>query len=178
MIKIKEIWKDIENYENLYQISNLGRIKSLCFNKIKILKPHNNRGYYDVTLYKNGKHKQHKIHRLVASAFLINNEQKTCVNHKDGNKTNNNVDNLEWVTPKENVIHAYKNNLHKKYCGSNHSNAKKIKQYDLQGNFIKEWGSIVEAAIYYKTTKENIFSCLKHKSKTAKNYKWEYSQMK
>lgn len=173
----KEIWKDIAGYEGLYQINNYGDVKSLNYGntkKEKILKPHNNDGYYDVTLYKHGKHKQYKIHRLVAQNFIPNPKNKPQVNHKDGNKINNNVNNLEWVTNSENIKHAFKTNLHKKYYGSDHNNAKKIKQYTLEGKFIKEWGSIVEASIYYKTTKENIFSCLKHKSKTAKGYKWEY----
>lgn len=177
----KEVWKDIKEYEGLYQVSSLGRVKSLNYNKTKkekILKPHESRGYYNVTLYKNGFHKYYGIHRLVAKEFIVNPKNKTQVNHKDGNKKNNNIENLEWVTSSENMKHAFENNLHKKYYGKEHNNARKIKQYTLNNIFIKEWGSIVEAANYYKTSIENIYSCLNKKSKTAKGFKWEYSQMR
>lgn len=117
---MKEIWKDIKNYENLYQISNLGNIKSLVgFNghkyikREKNLKPwknktHDNVDYYlCVTLVKNKIHTKKSIHRLVAQAFIPNPNELPEVNHKDGNKQNNRVDNLEWCTCKENQNHSW-----------------------------------------------------------------------
>lgn len=94
-----EEWKDIEGYEGLYQVSNLGRVKSLWFDKEKILKAYKNRyGYLCIGLCKYGKKKTYKIHRLVASAFIENSNNYPEVNHKDEVKTNNNVNNLEWCT--------------------------------------------------------------------------------
>lgn len=101
-----EIFKDIEGYED-YQISNLGRVKSLRFGKEKILKPvKNNKGYIYVCLSKQGKHKNHKIHRLVAQAFIDNPNNFSELNHKDEDKTNNCVNNLEWCNRKYNNNHG------------------------------------------------------------------------
>ena len=102
---MREIWKDVKNYEELYQVSNLGNVKSkerillksngkVCSNilkKEKILKKNIRQGYYAVKLYKNGNAKNIPIHRLVAETFIINLENKPCINHKDGNKLNNNI---------------------------------------------------------------------------------------
>jgi len=111
---MKEIWKDIKGYEGLYQVSNFGRVKSLKF-KPKVLKNVTNYGYYPtIYLFKNNQMKMFKIHRLVAKIFIDNPNNFPCVNHKDGQKTHNNVTNLEWVTIKKNNIHAIKNKLHHK----------------------------------------------------------------
>lgn len=118
-----EVWKDIENYENLYQVSSYGNIKSKdrivkCWNnktrtiKGKIIKPMLLRdGYLYVHLYKNAIRKDYAVHRIVAKMFINNYEQKEEINHKDGNKQNNSVENLEWVTPSENILHAYRTGL-------------------------------------------------------------------
>lgn len=112
-----EIWKDVDGYVGLYKVSNFGRIKSICLNRFdKNGKKYNKKpiimkqsftstGYLMVNLKK----KFFKVHRLVAIAFLENTENKKHINHKDCNPLNNNVENLEWVTPKENVIHALEN---------------------------------------------------------------------
>ena len=101
-----ESWKKIDNYDN-YMISNLGNIKNIKRNKL--LSPSKNTwGYLGVMLHKNGNVKRYQIHRLVANAFIPNIENKKEVNHKDGNKLNNHVDNLEWVTRSENILHSYK----------------------------------------------------------------------
>ena len=114
-----ELWKDIANYEGSYQISNLGRVKSLSrsiydsrgyiiHRKGKIKKPSfDKNGYPQIGLCKNGTVITRKIHRLVAEAFIPNPENKPEINHKDEDKTNNCVDNLEWVTEKENVNYGY-----------------------------------------------------------------------
>lgn len=97
-----EIYKDVEGYENLYQVSNMGNVKSLISNKI--LKPaKNHNGYLYVCFSKQGKHKHHKIHRLVAQAFIDNPNSYPIINHRDENKTNNCVSNLEWCDHKYNI---------------------------------------------------------------------------
>ena len=102
----QEIWKPVEGFENLYAVSNLGRIKSLWFGREKILKPHKVKGYLQVGLCRNGKIKQFYVHRLVAEAFLPNPLGLPEVNHKDENKSNNVVSdvvsNLEWCSHKYN----------------------------------------------------------------------------
>ncbi len=116
---MKEIWKDIEEYEGLYQISNLGRVKRILFINNIISKPENrilsnkldNLGYVQVTLCKNGTRKYKRIHRLAAKAFLPNPNNLPCVNHKDGDKNNNRIDNLEWCTHSYNTKHALSNGL-------------------------------------------------------------------
>ena len=97
---LNEIWKDIENYENMYQISNMGRIRRIYKNgNIKILKQDiTKRGYCRISLSKNQKHKHYQIHRLVAKVFIPNPNNYPIVNHKDENPLNNNADNLEWCT--------------------------------------------------------------------------------
>ena len=112
---MEEIWKDIKGYEGKYQVSNLGRVKSLNYRRMgfeKILSPGlDGRGYKMAPLTICGKTKLLKIHRLVAETFIPNHNNYPCVNHIDGDKTNNNVDNLEWCTQKYNVQHAYVSNL-------------------------------------------------------------------
>lgn len=96
---MQEIWKDIEGYEGCYQVSNLGRVKSLKFGKEKILTPTiNSRGYYHTCLRKDGRSDTVYIHRIVAKAFLPNPDNLPLINHKDEDKTNNRVDNLEWCS--------------------------------------------------------------------------------
>jgi hypothetical protein len=114
---MEEIWKDIEGYEGVYQVSNLGRVKSLKYgikSRIKILSGAiSSNGYFYVALYKNKKIVKISIHRLVAITFINNPEQKEQVNHIDGNKTNNFYNNLEWATRSENMKHAFKTGLNK-----------------------------------------------------------------
>jgi hypothetical protein len=102
-----EIWKSINNYENLYEVSNLGRVRSLNKLKSRILKPRIRDGYYAVSLSKNNKRKDGKISRLVAIAFIENPLNLVIVNHLDGNKLNNNADNLEWCNNRENIHHYH-----------------------------------------------------------------------
>lgn len=116
---MEEIWKKIDGYEGLYEISNFGNVKSIPRNGTqvkteKILKKYITRcNYLVVVLSKQNKPKRIQIHRLVAKSFIPNPENKPCINHKDGNKHNNYVDNLEWCTYSENLKHAYKANLRK-----------------------------------------------------------------
>lgn len=183
----KEIWKDIKGFEKRYQISNLGRVKSLSkfvnnnpnyssigyYTKEKILKEFDNkRGYKLVKLYKDNKKYTKKIHRLVAEAFISNPENKLQVNHIDGNKQNNCVSNLEWNTCKENINHAFKNNLINMKKGKENPHSKKINQYDLNDNYIKTWFSITEAQKFFHI--RNISKVCHNKRKTAGGYKWRF----
>lgn len=115
---LTEIWRDIKGYEGLYQISNLGRVKSMHGRRPRILKPgmmgtgyREGTGYLFVILCKNGVPKKRKVHRLVATAFIPNTCHEPQVNHKDGNKLNNRVDNLEWCSATHNICHAYRTGL-------------------------------------------------------------------
>lgn len=126
-MELIEIWKSVLNYEGIYEISNLGNIKSLDRkipdgrkeNSFRIKKGNTIKAsklkYSQVILCKNKIRKAHLLHRIVATAFLENKENKPCVNHKDLNKQNNKVDNLEWCTYSENNIHAIKNGAKKPY---------------------------------------------------------------
>ena len=118
-----EIWRDVINYEGFYQISNMGRLKSLHYGKSTILNSGTARdGYKNVTLTVNGKKNYYRLHILVARAFIPNPENKPCVNHIDGDKSNNRADNLQWVNHSENTQHAYIMGLAK--SGYEHHSAK------------------------------------------------------
>ena len=186
---MEEIWKDIKNYEGLYQVSNLGQIRRIKFinnitekDKITIISQgFQNSGYLKVCLYKNDKMKNKLVHRLVAETFIPNPNNLPFVNHKDGNKQNNKVDNLEWCTQSENMKHAYKNGLTKAYAkgkyGKDSLKAIKINMLDKNtGEIIKQFGSIIDGAKYIGQNKScHIVSCCKGRLKTAYGYKWEYA---
>lgn len=135
------IWKDIEGFEGLYQVSNIGKIKSLYTNKETFGSPHSH-GYKIVSLTKNKKHSKRYIHRLVADAFIPNPDNKPQVNHIDGDKTNNCVKNLEWSNNSENNKHSYR-------ILGNRKQSKKVKNIKTD----KYYNSIAEAyenSIYTK----------------------------
>lgn len=106
-----EKWRDIPGYEGFYQVSDLGNVRSIRFNKIRNMKSWDSHGYRAVELCMNNNRYTVGIHRLVALTFIPNPENKPEVNHKDRNKSNNNVENLEWVTQSENVAHAYRHGV-------------------------------------------------------------------
>lgn len=128
---MKEIWKDAPGYEKLYMVSNLGRIRSI-YKDIILKLSITTTGYNRCVLYINKFPKTVKVHRLVAQAFIPNPENKPCVNHKDGNKLNNRVDNLEWCTYKENSKHAWDTGLCEPVrsvlgkFGAEHNQSKKV----------------------------------------------------
>ena len=118
----EEIWKDVQGYEGLYQVSNLGRVKSFQLGEGTLLNPSLARkGYLCVELRLSGKRKRFRIHRLVAMAFIPNIENKPEVNHINGIKTDNRIENLEWVTHLENISHAWNTGLGK--AGEDHYQA-------------------------------------------------------
>lgn len=127
---MSEVWKDIPDFDNLYQISSWGRVKSLrsgsgCEFEQILLPRKTYKGYLTVSACINGARTRNRlIHRLVAKAFLENPENKPQVNHKDLNKENNNLSNLEWVTHMENIAHAVRFRAYKNRVGEDNSNAK------------------------------------------------------
>jgi len=171
-----EVWKDIVGYENLYQVSNIGRIKSLSnrsnHKDEKILKDFVVQGYKCINLFKNSIGKMYKVHRLVAQAFISNTENYKEINHIDGNKTNNNVNNLEWCNRSENMKHSYKIGLHKAQKGKENKLSKKINMVDKTNNkIIKTFDSIREAERYANIKHGNIKKSIK-KNQAAGGYKW------
>lgn len=182
---MKEIWKDIKGYEGLYQVSNLGRVRSFPrrgthTNKIHILKPGiNHKGYLQVGLVNKGKSHSYKVHRLVADAFIQNLNRKEQVNHINGVKTDNRVENLEWCTNKENMKHAWKMGLRSKektyYHGKEHCNSVSIEQYTLNGEFIKKWYCVRDVERTLGFDNRNLCACCRGKRPTAYGYKWKYA---
>lgn len=120
---MKEIWMPIPNWEELYEVSNMGNVRNKKTKKLRVLDM-NNCGYYRITLY-NKERERMFIHRLVATVFIETDDYNKQVNHIDGDKSNNCVSNLEWVTQSENEMHAIKNNL----------------KGSWNGNFIVEYGN-------------------------------------
>lgn len=185
-----EIWKDIKGFEGYYQISDSGNVRSLTrFDGIRErkgqdIKPNlKHNGYLQVGLRKNSKRKWYSLHRLVAIHFIENPEGKSQVNHIDCNKQNNKTNNLEWVTSKENLLHARKNNLIKMPKGENHKNfgmcggksksAKKVVRYKRETGEVK----IYNAKILAKNDGFDvtcISKCCHKKNKTHKGYEWYF----
>lgn len=177
-----EIWKDIEDYEGLYQISNYGRVKSLDYNhtgRVKELAPRANRGgYLYINLYNKGIRKTHVIHRLVARAFIDNPNDYPVVNHKDCNKQNNHASNLEWCTISQNTKHAYDNgliNTRDIIIKASKANKKPVRCITTS----KEFESAKEAEYIYGVSHSNIAACCKGKRKSAgklngEKLVWEY----
>ena len=184
-MKEKEIWKDVKGYKGLYQVSNLGRIRSVGRNTIdkigikrhkngKILKQYTNQsGYLQVKLYKNKKWKTISSHRIVCIAF-INEPKKETVNHKNGIKTDNRAENLEWATRSENINHAIRIGLKKNKHGIEHKQSKYIIQLTRSGNYIKTHYGIHEAGRDTGIQWQNISKVLRGVRGTAGGYKWKY----
>lgn len=173
---MKEIWKDIPNFEGRYMVSNLGQVKSMKYrhhNKVQILKQEKNHGYKRVCLFtKDGKRHHFRVHRLVAITFIPNPNNYKEINHKDENLTNNHVDNLEWCN------HAYNINYGTRTERAKINMMKPILQFDKNNNFIKRYNSISEAAKLFGYDTSNIICCAKGRISTAYGYKWKYEETK
>lgn len=179
-----ERWRDIKGFEGLYQVSDLGRVRSLdrkihvdrrgtrsydIVSRGKVLRqtvrrPEMLGSYLFVGLAKHGKYSQRFTHRLVADAFLEKVDGKTQINHKDGNKQNNRLDNLEWVTPKENSIHAIKSGLR---------SWDKLKKRVVRSDG-KTFDSASDAARFMNGSVANISACCLGKRKSAYGFEWRY----
>lgn len=187
----QEKWKDISWYEWRYQVSNLWRIKTLSYKwrwTHRILStPQNSAWYCLVTLYSGKYYKTPRVHRLVLSEFIPNPDSKPQVNHKNGIKTDNRVENLEWCTGSQNVKHAYdslwlKSHFSKinpnpnkwKFWKENHL-SKAVYQIDIQWTIVWLYWSISEAFRVTNVDPSSIWRACKWKNKTAWWYKWEYA---
>lgn len=196
-----EVWKDIKGYENLYQVSNMGRVRSVdkisknrwgnYFKKGVIQKERSNcHGYVCVALYnEQGVRRDFKIHRLVAQTFLPNENNRPVVMHLDNNKKNNVVTNLKWGTYSENTKQAVHDGLlkgrpsiYKGKKGLEAAYCRPIEMLDLEGKTLKKFVSIREANVYLGKLEEstNIVTCLRVPTKkggfrTAYGYRWKYS---
>ena len=173
-----EIFLPIKNYEGLYEVSALGNVRNARTKHILKQFP-NNKGYLRLHLCKNGKAKWHRVHRLVAQRFIPNPLNKPEVNHKDGNKLNNCIWNLEWSTPSENNQHAYDNGLRENARKAASENAKKyfskpVIQYTLDGKFIAEYPSAHEASRQTGINRGNISACCRGERKSAGGFEWKY----
>lgn len=167
-----EIWKPIKNFEDLYEISNLGRVKSLPRSTTNgcIIKTHLTKGYETTHICKNGKHYDVKIHRLVAEAFIDNPNNLPEVNHKDENKLNNAVDNLEWCNS------SYNRNYGTRLERIAAKVKKEISQYDKSGNLIKKFSSSIEVEQETGFLSSGIRHALSSKTNFAYGYIWKYAQ--
>nr|CAI9751931.1 HNH endonuclease [Herelleviridae sp.] len=155
-INVEEVWKDIQGG---YQVSNLGNVRG----PRKVRRLCNRNGYLCVCLSINGAHNVINVHRLVAEAFIPNVNNLPCVNHKDEDKTNNSVDNLEWCTVE------YNNNY-----GKQQLLKKPVLQFDKRDCLIQEFESVRSAERLVGVPRSNIISCCKLKVKTAGGYIWKY----
>lgn len=184
---MNEIYKDIEGYEGLYQVSNLGRIKSLSrFQSTteRILKPViNSRGYSVVTLSKNNIHKIFSISRLVAGLFIANPENKPEVNHISGIKSDNSISNLEWCNSSENQFHAFKTGLQKPTkpwlgkSGKNHNRSKQVNQFTKSGIYLKSFENAKNAELLTGINHSGISDVCRGISKTAGGFVWRYKDI-
>lgn len=180
--------QDIKNYEGLYAIAENGQVWSYPQPQTGSVKGiikggflkscENGNGYLRVKLRKKGdKGKWCYIHRLVAETFIENQENKPQVNHKDGNRHNNNIQNLEWVTSQENILHSF-NSLGrvggmKDKFGKDHNLSKSICQYSLAGEFIAQYGSGYEAMRITGVLQQNISKTINGKRKSAGGFLWK-----
>lgn len=177
---MQEIWKDVIGYEEQYQVSNLGNIRSKnrtivdCLGRRRTLKSHKIRiqtskiGYKQVLLHKDGKMKTHLVHRLVAEAFIPKTEEnKNEINHKDENKSNNTVDNLEWCDHKYNI----------NFGTRTEKTSKKVYQYTKDKKKIDEYQSAWEIHRQLGYDQASICRACNGTQKTAYGYIWSYKEL-
>lgn len=184
-----EIWKEVVWYEWLYKVSNLWRVKSFKEHNgtiERILKNLRSKKWYlYIKLYQSGKWKCHQIHRLVAVNFILNLENKPQVNHLNGIKDDNTLENLEWCTSKENIKHKFDVLWYKNHYHTNHPDkwnfwkdsrsSKKINQFTTEWTFIKTWFCALDVMREIGISNTSISGCCKWKRKTAWNFIWKYN---
>lgn len=189
-----EIWLPVKDFESIYAISNKGRLKTLqrvvnagrglITRPEKLWNAQNNNplNYYTVTLKDalSGKFRHVSIHRLVAEAFLPNPENKKCVDHINTDRHDNRVENLRWVTARENVNNPLSRSKMSKTQkslvaeGKHLKSIRKVAQYDLNGNFIKEWNSLTEAGNALGIDISLMSKCCRNARHSCGGFRWEY----
>lgn len=187
MIEI-EVWIPIKGYEGIYQVSNTGKIRSLdrmidlgsrgthLYKGTEIKQAISNCGYKRAHLSKNGIGAIVSVHRIVAKHFIVNPDNKPCINHKDGIKKNNAFLNLEWCTHKENIAHSFKNGLSKHQKGlinERNGMSKPVAQYSLSGELIKNWPSSMEVQRRHGFRSSGISNCRAGRIKTSNGFIWK-----
>lgn len=171
-----ERWKPIEGYEGLYEISDWGRLKSCINGNNVILKPAKTKsGYLNCILCDGKTKKNYLLHRLVAQAFIPNPKNLPCVNHLTECKTFNHYTALEWVSYKENITYGTLSKRMSEKQTNNPKISRKINQYSLYGEFIREWPSSNEIKRTTGFHRGNITECCLGKRKTAYGFKWSYA---
>lgn len=171
---MNEIWKTVKDYKT-YEVSNCGNIRKKLKSKYRNLKPFIDKdGYLKVCLCENNIRKYRFVHRIVAINFIDNPQNKETVNHKDGNKQNNNVVNLEWATVKEQNNHALKTGLRIMPKNETHRDSKKVAQYDMNMNLIKIYPSVNEAKRQTGFSQGHISEVCRGEKKQHKKYIWKY----
>lgn len=172
---MEEIWKDIEGYEGLYQVSNLGRVKSLGNNKNrkeKIIKQIKKKdGYLYLKCSKNGESKTFSVHRLVAQAFIPNPNNLPEIDHINTVPTDNRIENLRWCSRKGNMNNPITLD---KITGFNHHKSKPLLQLTANNEILKIWGSSMLIEKQKGWRNAHIWECCRKKRKTYKGYKWQY----
>ena len=165
----EEIWCPIKGYEGQYQVSDQGRVRSLKSGKERVLNPVSDKdGYLQVSLYKNGEQKKCKVHRLVAQTFIPNPNNLQEVNHKDEDKTNNYVQNLEWCDVKYNINYGTRT----KRQAEKLSNP--VLQYTKYGVFVREWKSTRDVERNLGYFHSYISNCCNGKCKSAYDFIWKF----
>lgn len=162
-----EIWKPVVGFENLYKVSNLGNVKSIYRYKKQLTPFKQKNGYLSVTIYKDGKEYFKLVHRLVAMAFIPNPFEKEQVNHIDEVKTNNQVENLEWMTSKENM------NYGTARVRSNKAQGKSVIQMTMDGEALNQFDTENEAAIATGANRYKISAVINGHRKSAGGFKWK-----
>ena len=163
------MWKPIIDYEGIYEINELGEVRRISTGYIlKDYICHD--GYKRVGLTKKGKTKSLLLHRLLALTFIPNPNNYPCINHKDEDKSNNSLDNLEWSTYKYNLNYGTRN------VRANETRKKPILQYSKDGEFIREWKSVTDLKNETGMDITHVSSCCKGKRKSANGYRWKYKK--
>ena len=178
LVDENQIWKDVPGYEGLYKVSDQGKVQSVCgiWGKHTINGFEHKSGYMKVALYKDGIKKTFPLHRVVASAFLENPGNKEQVNHKDGNKKNNSVKNLEWCTQEENQRHAFAIGLNRGRKGVENANHRAVIQYDKKMNKIADWEYMSKIQEKLGINVSNVCNCCKGKIKSVGGFIFRYKE--
>lgn len=163
----EEEWQDVLGFEELYQVSSFGNVRTIKKGEAEMSQQENRNGYMTVHLRDKGVERRAMVHRLVAEAFIPNPNGFRDVNHKNGDKSDNRVENLEWASHSDNMAHSFRE------LGKN---VRHIVQLDLDNNFIERWNSIIEASEATGICRTDIGECCRGNRKHTKGYKWKYEE--